>query len=508
MTQKISLFQRIKIGEFEYKLACLQIISITLMVVPVLVSILLFHHQTDDYFIDIWKYLSSIKLAFPPLLLLLSGYILAFLFGASISETPKLVLKYLRNKFFQNPVTMIIFILTSTIYNYLVIHHIKTTPPPKYNLFVSQILGGESDDFEVAKKYLKKIKTLNEVRAENFQLVLDVFHYRNKINTKNLHETLTKARIFVRALDANLDDEIWQHHPLRLHTLAEAYSMWAQAIFSDKKQQSNTKKVDAEWKEISNKSLELYERVYSSESNLSTKLLKASALHNKGNVLLYTQQFKKSLEAMERALVFNPNTSTYSNLVAIYVLLGNIPKAIEKGLEGKEWALNNGKALRDISNYAGILGNMGFAQMIKGDFQNATENLNSQFNLLNDELSQLNLVVALAFQGNKTQAKILMAKLKVPPLELNNQADRVRHPTVSRCAYLIWEIISDDLPPSQSAAYLHTYLEQARTETQLNRETLTGVLDLRKKAWNNLLKSQEPCSYFSLVPKFKNSLVP
>jgi len=96
---------------FDLRLSTLQIASMSLAVLLTLSLVALYHHFTEDYFVPLPEYLGSIKLAAPPLFILFSSYLMTFLLGEKLTDTPKFVLRYLRNSFLQDLTWMSVFLI-------------------------------------------------------------------------------------------------------------------------------------------------------------------------------------------------------------------------------------------------------------------------------------------------------------------------------------------------------------------------------------------------------------
>jgi hypothetical protein len=60
-------------------LSLLQVATLAAFAAVTFISILMLHHETEDYFIPLPSYLASIKVAVPPAAIFLATYVFAFL---------------------------------------------------------------------------------------------------------------------------------------------------------------------------------------------------------------------------------------------------------------------------------------------------------------------------------------------------------------------------------------------------------------------------------------------
>jgi hypothetical protein len=90
----VLLIERIRKNQIDGPLATLQLLSFILVVALVMDAVLLYRHFTDDALTPALDYLLSLKLAFPPVVVIGATYLYAFLTGESASEAPKSVENY------------------------------------------------------------------------------------------------------------------------------------------------------------------------------------------------------------------------------------------------------------------------------------------------------------------------------------------------------------------------------------------------------------------------------
>lgn len=464
--------------------------------------VLLYRHRTDDYFVPIWTYLASIRLVFPPLLLLFISYLLVFMGGVSLGDAPKAIIKYLKNRFFQSLYHMITFSVITTLLTIIIALYLNINPPIQYVAFVKDLLGAESDAGIIVKKKLLVIREKNPDLYRKFSIVVDVFEERQKRNFYNAPLKTTQPRIFVRSLEANISNEWWRRHPLRKLALAEAYSMWVQAILNSQIIPLS----EFDWKKYLSNCVQINSEILLDTSPLAMPLIKHSALNNTGNVYLYAGDFEKAIDYYQKTLSENKNLSTEGNLIAAYILANNIGKAIVEADSANEWGFSTGKALIEPSPFSAVLGNGGFAKMIKGDHTEAIIDLSSAYDLVNDDLNALNLAMACELAGKRSVAKIVLADLKQTPIDPGTQQKIVQENNYNAC-YCFVAAFTESNDLATMAAYFHAYLGEPITKDQLTLENLNSINELKKKVWNEIKKDRSPCGYFQLVPDVKFRLI-
>lgn len=479
----------------------LQLLSILSACLTIVCLIALYHHQTADCFVPFWKYLASVRIAFPPILLLFTSYVLVFIGGISIGDAPKVVIRYLRNQFFQNNTQMSITTVILLIVFVCITLYILLNPPPRYVVFVQSLLGSEADRHTLAQNNLKLISEKNKKLGNRLSTVSKVFIERSRRNFYHADLDTTTPRIFVRALSAKSSDESWKDHPLRKLALAEAYSMWAQAAFSSEIKASS----DKYWKKWLAKCIQLNRDIIESDHQLMTPLIKYSAMHNTGNAHLYVNKLEEARKCYEKAMKMNRNLATAGNLIAVNVLQGRLDDAVLVGAQTKDWALDSGKALTETSQYSSILVNTAFAFMIKSQFDKSTEYLREAYDLEPDNLNAQNLAVSFLLQGDLGSSNKVLDKLKEPELNLDAQAGKVRT-EYDLCYYFVKGLVVPQTDYARVAAYLYTYLKQPRTVSQLKSESDDTVRLLKRRVLSALEKDSTPCSDLSMVPMLQEML--
>ncbi|MGY2340240.1 tetratricopeptide repeat protein [Pseudomonas sp. SDO5532_S415] len=484
----------------DLRLSVLQLGSMLVAVVLTVVLVALYHHLTEDYYIPLPEYLGSIKLVAPPMLVLISSYVLTFLVGEKMSDAPRIMIRYLKDYFFQSSRLMVFFVFCVSLLSVLLLYRMVSTAPPHYVSLVEKLLGGEQDRQQLILNEINLISLKNDGLSRKLQLVNDVFSLRSKWNFLDHPANTTEPRILVRALELDKDAD-WRDHPLRIHALAEAYSMWAQAA----KSSSYPIEVDG-WKHNLKKSIDLYEEVINSSSPLATPLMKLSAINNSGNAYYYAHDLNNALLFYRRVLEEKKNLSTAGNVIALLLLQKKYEEAARVGDEYMEWAKLSGSALTEGSSYSAVVGNSAFAHLIMGDDEVGAKLMIEAYDLESDDLNALNLSAALALSGQKDAAVSLMARhFKYPVLDVADQVTRVTG-KYNHCYYLVEATINNSSAAPLRAANLYMYLGLAKTKSQLESETSISVGALINKVEEVLQKDSSACKDLLMIPKFKELL--
>lgn len=480
-------------------LAQLQIASLFAWLATAITIIRIYHHQTSDTFVPFWKYISSIRIAIPPILLLFCSYALLFLGGVSISDAPKAVISFFRNRYFQQQGTMLATCIICLLFVVVTNAELSRRTPPEYSRLVDQLLGSESDDGKIVQQRIQALKTSNPDFADQLGLIHQTFEERRKWNFNHKSMETATPRILARALETNVKPS-WLEHPLRFHALGEVYSMWAQAT----KASPIRENTDTEWLRLRDRSLEYYGKVIASKSPLATELLKISALQNSGTLFLYSGDTNKAIEVYKTAFLQNKNLSTGGNLIA--ALLISTPPRVEEakalGADLKEWALNNGKAVTETSPYSSVLVNLGFAYLMNGEFKEGRINLREAYELIPDSLNSLNLAAAFKLEKREDDAMIVLDSLKMPPLTPANHFESTpKHPSQPYC--LIRALVSNIRGAQEQALYYLGYLGRPSSEVDIRSITETDLVTLRKESLARLKMSSGPEQSLLYIPAFR-----
>ena len=132
------------------KLGLMQSMTILAVTVMMIVGVLLIHHQTDDYFMPLPVYLSSIKISIPPIALFILSYVSAFISGTPISDVPKAILGFIRNVLMQSTLMMALVIAVGLTASCVGVAILLKSTPPAYDNLVELLLGGSSDELSLA----------------------------------------------------------------------------------------------------------------------------------------------------------------------------------------------------------------------------------------------------------------------------------------------------------------------------------------------------------------------
>ncbi|MBV8189340.1 MAG: tetratricopeptide repeat protein [Alphaproteobacteria bacterium] len=468
-------------------LGLLQLSTLIAFAIVTVTSILLLHHETEDYFTPLSSYLASIKLAIPPAAIFLGTYVIAFVTGVALADVPRTVISFARNRFFQSWRMMIATLVISSAFVVYCAWTLLRSTPPAYEKMANLLLGGSSDDLTIVRDKIASIRVADPEFAARLTKVVEVFAERNAVNAGKRTLSGERARILVRALEADSEGD-WGRHPLRLHALAEAYSMFGQSA------QQNAGFVTLPAMEgITSpfaKAIDLYKQVSTSTSPLATDALRMSALMNSGNAYYYKHDYGGALETWRTAISFSghPNLSPWSNVIAALVLLDRPQEAIKEGEAARVWAEQSGKALIETYPYAGVLEATAFAKMQLGDSDGALADMATANALRDDALTQQNFALALIVSKRYEDAQEVLRKI-APPLD----AQAIPDSKIARCVYLIWALATPNGSPSVRAANFAAFLGEHRSAQELSSTTSEGLRQLMRQVADTLPKSDYPC---------------
>lgn len=479
----------------------LQIVSFLSLVALVLVIARLIHHQTENALAPFLTYLSSIEIAFPPLLILAVTYGMAFLSGKALSDVPGAVVSFFRNKYFQSSPMMIWSATLIVVAAFFSLKFTETNPAPAYRDLVSALLSGEIDNSEQTKKLIGSLQERNPTFAEQVALVQQVFDLRRGTNLDSETSILARARLLLRALN-NASDPEWRDHPLRKHGLAEAYSLLAGEI-------SRAGDIGERFGELNpiqlyREAIKHYEFVRDeSPSKLATRQLLASAQNNIGNAYYYQGNPKSALIAWEKIITDFPdqrNVGTLANMVAAHIVLGELENAVLFGEEAQLWAETNGKAIQDTAHYASILINTGFAHIGLDDMTSARPLFEFADLVQGDDNTHLNVAMIYAMQGEANRAETALRQIGSPVsyTEISETLDLAEN---ERCSFLWWALHSDDTDPRDVAASLLVFLNERHSPLEMQKYLDPSELQtLRGRVATSLGNFPGTCASYSLFP--------
>jgi tetratricopeptide (TPR) repeat protein len=490
-----------KIGRRFSYLAVSQVLSLLCIPALIFVLVTVYWHQTDNVFAPYGDYVSSFEIAFPPAILFAASYIVVFLTGVPLSEAPRFVIAFFRNRFLQSPRMMAMGIaITITLFGWT-LWFVQEIPPPSYVRLVAAIMRGEADNFAEARATTNEVVKVNPELGTQLSLAIEVFAERAGVNLKAAQNQAARARLLVASLSSDAPTP-WLARSLRQHALAEAYSLLASAF---RQIESNASIVIefGSWssEKLFDEGLKRYQVVAASTDPLATPLMRASALNNIGNLYYYRGQFPQALEAYRAANSADfgfTNTGTWGNIVAILTVTGQYDQAVVEGEAGRSWAEATGNALKEASQYAGILVNTALARVARGDYAGAQNDLLLADGLQSDQNTTLNLALAHVLAGNLTAAKAALRTV-VPPTDRNAIGDPAVLGTIPRCAQLMWFLAEPEAQPPDQAAKLHVFRGELFLASELANVTHDDVAKLRHEVAVWLPNFPGNCNSLSLI---------
>ena len=489
-----------------------QIAAIVLLVALIFCGLLTYRHFTFDIFVPFLSYLQSAKVSMPPFLILIVTIVVAVVYGGPVSTLKEKVLRFLRNTFFQSMKHMSTFIAIALIALGGMSYVITKISPPEYANLVAKILGAENDKFRIIDEKLSLIAKVNPVRAENIAHVTSVFKTREQINSNGGEIDNLALSNLIRSLETNFEnDPGWETHPLRIHALAEAYSLKADSM----KALANIEPGSPfSPDKLFEHAEELYQQVAHDHTIWTTDLLRASAANNIGNIYYYKRNYDVALQWWQKVNspeFGGPNLASWGNVVAGYVLTNHPDDAIREALAAEQWASERrtgkqqARTDSEAANYSGVVDGRGFAYAMKGEYPKALAAFTLAYAAFPDELSQFNLALGYVINKRGSDADTLLRKV-LPAVSLGNQSALALSKKNNKCGYVIWFLAKPDDPVPLSAARLLTALGEAHTADELRGYTQHNVGQLFSRVLEELPKNQGPCGDITLVPIVKEAL--
>jgi tetratricopeptide (TPR) repeat protein len=476
-------------------LGIVQLITLTLMLASLIAAVLWLHHQTADYFIPLPSYLQSIKVALPPAAIFVATYAIAFLGGIAIGDVPKTALSFARNRFFQSFGMMSAASAVMLALCAYSIYALVFTTAPAYEKFVRLLMNGSSDNLQLAKENIEAFRATNPDLATKFGKVVEVFAERSSVNAGVKQLSGERARTFVRALEVTGDDD-WDRHPLRRHALAEAYLLFGQSFEQAGRIASALAPGDRNPFQVA---IELYESVAAANEPLAPGILRSSALNNVGNAYYYLHDPQRALVAWRNAMRTGEgrnNLSSWGNIVAALILSGKPEEAIDEGERARAWAEKTGRAFVDTYQYAGILGNTGFARLQLSKFDDALKDFAAAHAFREDDLTRQNLALALIVSGRHTDAQKVLRQI-APPVD--GAFASGANPKIASCVYLIWALALKDAPIADRAANLLSFLGERHSAEEMRAFDAVRMAQLQRRASEALPRSADPCASISQI---------
>lgn len=482
-------------------LGILQIATLASVVMVVVSLAVVLWHQTDDYFMPLPNYLSSIKIALPPLAIFLASYVIAFVTGTALADTSKLAIAFCRNRLLQSASGMSAVVVASLIIATSCAVYVNETTPPAYARLLSALLGASSDESQLVKNEIDAIRKSNPALAAQLTKVVEVFAERSAVNAGKKQVQSERAKVLVRSLES-FDTAEWQQHPLRKIGAAEAYVLYGQSIEQAGQGFASPDSADAAYQ----RATALLGEVRDANSSLVPGLLKASATNNLGNAFYYMKQNERALASWRQAnspAFGRTNLSSWSNIVAALILLDRPVEAIQEGERAKDWAATSGRALIEPYQYAGLVGNLAFAKWEVGDTVGALADLATAHAFQEDDLTRQNLALGLIVQKRHDDAQRLMRHIAPPASRTDNGTDK----KVARCVYLIWGLAMPTGALADPVANFSAFLGEARSQTELELFDEVQLGKLVERAANGLPNAAYPCGSLAKIKVIRELLV-
>jgi tetratricopeptide (TPR) repeat protein len=489
---------RLGLAKIDLALASLQVSALLAAIIALVFSLLLYRHQSDDYFLDAWTYFGSVRVAVPPLAILATSFVFAALTGRSVSDAPKEFLAWLRNVFFQSRQWLAGFVSIVLVGSVAVLHLITGDPPPSYERMVERLLTGDSDDLALFLDEIKTIRGRDARFADHLEAVTRVFVARHRWNYQASIPTTSLPRVLEGSLAAR-DDWAWSTHPLRQFAAAEAASMYAQALASSSNPNIRNGRRD--------EALRLYGQVATSLDPRATRLLQVSALNNIGNVHFYLGEWMDAVDSYLLALDSAQSVGAYGNLVAALLALRRVDEAFAHGERGKEWAIANGKVLSEPVEFANLTANVGFAQWLRDRTDEALSEFQMTYDLSPDANATQNLALALVLARRPELAVETARKLQEPIATASSLPDVLKKVGTSHCTYLVrglsYGTRESVVSQEDSLVNLFAFVGEVHMESDIRKMTVADHHAVLARAFEHLKAIPSTCSTLALVPKIQ-----
>lgn len=496
----MSLIERIKKKQLDWPLAILQILAFGSTVAFVIDGVLLYRHFTDDALTPALTYFRSLKLAFPPIIVLGVTYFYAFLTGESVSNAPKSMWRYTKNIALQSRRQLLLFLLLAFVVSLSTMSILRYHTPPAYDVLVTQLLGGANDDNQVIKDAISRLKSNAPTLSDRLTAMAKVFEERRLWNNENKTPSTFLPRVFIRQLETDSNDHTWKNHPLRHFALAEAHSMLAQALSSLRSDSAKPMIVASRQEAIAS-----YRFVMENGSNLSTDLMKRSAHQNIGNVYLYSSNCVEANKIYSQLSISQLNAGTEGNRVAALVNCGKIPEAIRVGTEATSRLQGKPEVLKLMRDYVSLLTNTGFAKMIVEKYTDAFEDMQAAHDLIPDQMAKQNLALAMIGLSRPRDAiAILEGDTDAPPVSPESQLQIVIRNGGGSCTYLIRAVALAAAADVEHSIFSNV-LSYARRPLPTD-EIIKGRDTWKSVAKDALQRDQRPCGNLAFLPLVSHAL--
>jgi len=496
----VSLVDRIRNNQLDLPLAALQLLAFISTVALVLNAVLLYRHFTDDALTPALTYLFSLKLAFPPVVVIGATYLYAFLTGESVSEAPKSMWRHVKNNTLQSRSQLFVFQLFAIIVSLATLSVLYCHTPPAYEKLVAKLLGGANDDHQVIKDAIARLKNNDPTLSDRLAVIAGVFEERRLWNNENKIPSTFLPRVFIRQLEEDSDDKSWESHPLRKFAVAEANSMLAQALASLRSKSAKGAIESSRDLAIAN-----YESVIADRSNLSTHLMKRSASQNIGNVYFYAGNCTKANSIYSQLSVGQLNAGTEGNRVAALVTCGKPLEAAAIGSDAIDRLQGKPEVLRNMRDFVSLLTNTGFTKLINEANQQALEDMQAAHDLIPDQMAKQNLALALIGVSRPRDAiAMLDGDLDAPPVSTESQLQVVVRNGGGSCSYLIRALSLATAGDNEQTIFANvlSYARQPQPPDVIRKNSRTW----KATAIGTLQMDKRPCGNLALLPLVTRSL--
>jgi tetratricopeptide (TPR) repeat protein len=490
------LIERYRMGHLDAGLSALQIVAFFGFAALVIIAVLLYRHFTDDALVPALDYMLSIKLAFPPILVLGTTYLYAFITGEPVAEAPKSMWSFMKNKLLQSRRFLLGFAAISLCACLGTAALLARHVPPAYGKLVTVLLSGSNDDHQLIKDAIRRVREADRRLSERLEAVVRVFEERRLLNAENKTPTTFLARVLIRQLEDDPGDPDWSDHPLRRMAHAESHSMLAQAL-TNQATSASTTVIEQSRK----RAIEEYELVIADKSSRTTELMRRSAKQNIGNVHYYSGQVSRAIEVYGSLSDKELDAGTEANRVAALVSGRRTADAISVGNRAIARLQANPAVFKALRDYVGLLTNTGFANLVAGQSAAGLEDMQAAFDLIPDTMAKQNLALAQIAMGLPLDAlATLELDIAAPAVTPESQMAVVtRNPAaIGSCSYLIraLALAANKEDAANVAANIHSYAR---------RPLPSAAIQLRRKNWridaNNALKrDKRPCGDLRLLP--------
>jgi tetratricopeptide (TPR) repeat protein len=175
---------------------------------------------------------------------------------------------------------------------------------------------------------------------------------------------------------------------------------------------------------------------------------------------------------------------------------GRSEEAVAEGELARAWAEKTGKAFVDTYQYAGILGNTGFAHLQLKKYDVALKDFALANAFREDDLTRQNLAIALIVSGRHADAQKVLRQIAAP---VDGAFSSEANPKIAACVYLIWALALKEAPLSDRAANLFSFLGEHHSAEEMKSFDAAGMDQLLRRVAEALPRSADPCASISQI---------